>query len=179
MRARLYIMSKLLRSQPWTAALCAAVISVIAQAQTPTDHIITRVTAEVAARPADAGAQAKLQAAERVVPGDVLVYTGEVRNAGQYAAESAVVVQPVPNHMMYLADSAVGPGVDVDFSVDGGRSFHKPENLGAAHAEAANAGATHAAARATAAEYTHIRWRLRNRLKPNSIAYVRFRAQVK
>jgi len=170
MHERPYNMSKARRSKPWTVSLCAAVISVAAasvsaQAQTSADHLVTRVSAEIAA----AKPEAKLQAAERVVPGDVLIYTVEVRNVGQYAVESAVVVQPVPNHMMYLAGSAVGPGVDVDFSVDGGRSFDKPENLKSLSA----------AARATAAEYTHIRWRLRNRLKPDSIAYVRFRAQVK
>ena len=165
MQERPYIMSKARRGGAKAAALCAAVISVIAQAQTPADHIVTRVSAEIAApKP-----EAKLQAAQRVVPGDVLIYTVEVRNAGQYAVESAVVVQPVPNHMMYLASSAVGPGVDVDYSVDGGRSFDKPENLKSPTGTA----------RAAPAEYTHIRWQLRNRLKPNSIAYVRFRAQVK
>jgi len=158
-----------MRGQPWAAVLCAAAITVVAHAQTPADHIVTRVSAEVAAVSADQGAHPKLQAAERVVPGDVLIYTVEVRNAGQYAVESAVVVQPVPKHTMYLADSAVGPGVDVDYSLDGGRTFDRSENLKGANA----------AARATAAEYTHIRWRLHNRLKPNSIAYLRFRAQVK
>jgi uncharacterized repeat protein (TIGR01451 family) len=133
------------------------------------------VSAELEARsadggPADHGAPLpKLQAAERVVPGDVLIYTVEVRNAGQYAAESPVVVQAIPAHMMYLADSAVGPGVDVDYSVDGGHTFGPPETLKAPGA----------AVPAAAADYTHIRWHLRNRLKPNSIAYVRFRAQVK
>jgi len=165
-----YIMSKATRGQPWRSALCAAVISVVAQAQTPADHLVIKVSAEVAvSKP-----EPKLQAAERVVPGDVLIYTVEVRNAGQYAVESAVVIQPVPNHTMYLADSAVGPAVDVDYSVDGGRTFDRPENL-----KPVNGGAAAAATRAAAAEYTHIRWRMRNRLKPSSIAYLRFRAQVK
>jgi uncharacterized repeat protein (TIGR01451 family) len=172
MPERDYIMCKAMRGQPWKSALCAAVISVIAQAQTPADHLVIRVSAEVAVpKP-----EPKLQPAERVVPGDVLIYTVEVRNAGPYAVESALVIQPVPNHTMYLADSAVGPGVDVDYSVDGGRSFDRPENLKPVNGTANGAAA---AARATAAEYTHIRWRMRNRLKPNSIAYLRFRAQVK
>jgi uncharacterized repeat protein (TIGR01451 family) len=146
------------------------VIAAIAQAQNVAQQIVTNVSAELAARAADHGAPlAKLQTAERIVPGDVLIYTVEVRNAGRYAAESAVVVQPIPNHMMYVADSAVGPGVDVDYSVDGGRTFGQPEDLKLAGA----------AKRAGAADYTHIRWRLRNRLKPNSTAYLRFRAQVK
>jgi uncharacterized repeat protein (TIGR01451 family) len=155
------IMSKAPRGPSWTAALCAAAMALGARADTGADRIVTRVSAEVLVRPADKG-EGKLQAAERVVPGDVLIYTVEVRNTGQYSVESAIVIQPIPKHTMYVADSAVGPGVDVDYSVDGGRTFGKPENQ-----------------RATAAEYTHIRWRLLNRLKPNSIAFVRFRAQVK
>jgi uncharacterized repeat protein (TIGR01451 family) len=170
MQPRPYIMSKARLRSPLAATLGTLLIAAAAQAQSGADHILTNVSAELAARSADHGASApKLQAAERVVPGDVLIYTVEVRNAGPYAAESPVVVQPLPNHMMYLADTAVGPGVDVDYSVDGGHTFDKPENLKVAGS----------AVRATAADYTHIRWHLRNRLKPNSIAYVRFRAQVK
>jgi uncharacterized repeat protein (TIGR01451 family) len=172
-------MSKLHRGSPaaglqW-ALPCLMAFAAMAHAQSGTDRIATNVSAELVVRsadsgPADHGAPVpKLASAQRVVPGDVLIYTVEVRNAGQYAAESPVVVQPIPNHTMYIADSAVGPGVDVDYSVDGGHTFDTPENLKVA-------GAT---ARATAADYTHIRWHLRNRLKPNSVAYVRFRAQVK
>lgn len=170
MQRRLHIMSKALAGSRFAVCLCTLAISAIAQAQNAAEHIVTNVTAELAARAADHGApMPKLRTAERVVPGDVLIYTVEVRNAGNYAAESAVVVQPVPNHMIYVADSAVGPGVDVDYSVDGGRTFGQPEDLKLAGAVVT----------ASAADYTHIRWRLRNRLKPNSIAYVRFRAQVR
>jgi uncharacterized repeat protein (TIGR01451 family) len=165
-----YIMTTRCPERAAAAFLCVFAITVIAHAQSGGDHIVTSVSAELAARGTDHGAPLpKLQVAERVVPGDVIVYTVEVRNAGQYAAESPIVIQAIPNHMMYLADSAVGPGVDVDFSIDGGRTFDAPENL-----KIAGSGL-----RATPADYTHIRWHLRNRLKPNSIAYVRYRAQVK
>ncbi len=175
MQRHLHIMSKPALRSRVAASFCALVITAGAHAQFGADHIVTNVSAELESRGADGGPAAhgapppKLQAAERVVPGDVLIYTVEVRNAGQYAAESPVVVQPIPAHMMYLADSAVGPGVDVDYSIDGGHTFDQPENLKVAGA----------ARRAAAADYTHIRWHLRNRLKPNSIAYLRFRAQVK
>ncbi len=150
-----YIMSKAVSDRRWGWALCLVAMALSARAEPPDDHIVTRVSAEVVA------AGPRLQAAERVVPGDVMIYTVEVRNTGRYAVESAVVVQPIPQHTMYLADSAVGPGVDVEYSVDGGRSFQLAQKL------------------KVPAEYTHIRWRLRNRLKPGSIAYVRFRAQIK
>ena len=183
------IMSNSVRGKALSAAVCAAAMAFSARSQAPEDHIVTRVSAEVLVRPAvpgtepgaAPGAAAKLQAAERVVSGDVLIYTVEVRNTGRYAVESAVVVQPVPNHTVYVADSAVGPGAEVDYSVDGGRTFDKPDNLQSPRAAAAAGGqdAIGHTTRAAAGEYTQIRWRLHNRLKANSIAFVRFRAQVK
>ena len=72
----------------------------------------------------------------------------------------------------YTPDSAVGPGTDVTYSVDAGRSFDTPENL-----KVQEPGGRVRAA--TAVDYTHIRWQLKNALKGNSVAFVRFRAQVK
>jgi hypothetical protein len=74
--------------------------------------------------------------------------------------------------MIYTADSAVGPITQVTYSVDGGLSFDVPENL-----TIAQPGGEQRAA--TAADYTHIRWQLKNALKSNSVAFVRFRARVK
>ena len=74
--------------------------------------------------------------------------------------------------MRYLADSAAGPGADVSFSVDGGRTFDLPENL-------LVAGPAGQWRPATAADYTHIRWQLKHRLNVNSVAFARFRAVVK
>ncbi len=162
-----YIMSKAARIRPCIALLSLAVAALAARAQPGEEHLVTRVSAEIVARPGAVGtapgvpAAPTLQAAERVVPGDVMIYTVEVRNTGRQALESAIVVQPIPQHTMYLPDSAVGPGVDVDYSVDGGRTFDVAQNL------------------KPPSEYTHIRWRFHNRLKPGSTAYVRFRAQVK
>jgi uncharacterized repeat protein (TIGR01451 family) len=184
MQTAAYIMSILARGRLGPAALCAAAIAFSARADSPADYIVTRVSAEVLAHPVGSGPtpSPKLQVAERVVPGDVLIYTVEVRNTGQYSVESAIVIQPIPKHTMYVAESAVGPGVDVDYSIDGGQTFAKPDSLkspNALTATAAGAQSSTRTTRATVAEYTHIRWRLHNRLKPKSIAFVRFRAQVK
>jgi hypothetical protein len=66
----------------------------------------------------------------------------------------------------------VGPGAAVTYSVDGGRTFDRPENL--------KVPAPDGAVRpAIAADYTDIRWQLKISLKPNSVAFVRFRAVVK
>jgi hypothetical protein len=66
----------------------------------------------------------------------------------------------------------VGPGAEVSYSVDGGRSFERAEYLTVQ-------GPDGRLRPAVAADYTDIRWQLKNSLKANSVAFVRFRALVK
>jgi len=60
----------------------------------------------------------------------------------------------------------------VSYSVDGGHTF---DNAGKLHVPGVDGRPRLAAA----ADYTHLRWRLKNSLKANSVAFVRFRALVK
>ncbi len=113
--------------------------------------------------------QALLLPATRVVPGDEVIYTVKVRNAGPLAADALAFAIPIPQHMVYVANSAVGPGAEVSYSVDGGRSFDQPENL-VIH------GAQGKSRPAAPSDYTHIRWVLHNPLKVGSVALARFRA---
>jgi uncharacterized repeat protein (TIGR01451 family) len=114
----------------------------------------------------------KLIPADRVVSGDTVIYTLEVRNTAPVSVPRPVVTYPIPTHMTYTPDSAVGPGTEVTYSVDAGRSFDAPENL-----RIQEPGGEPRVA--TAADYTHIRWQLKNTLKGNSVAFVRFRARAK
>jgi uncharacterized repeat protein (TIGR01451 family) len=109
--------------------------------------------------------------ADEVVPGDEVIYTLEIRNTSAVALAPPTVDYPVPAHMRYVANSAIGAGAEVSYSVDQGRSFDRPENLKIADA--------HGERPATAADYTHIRWRLTHVLKGNSVAMAHFRAVVK
>jgi uncharacterized repeat protein (TIGR01451 family) len=106
------------------------------------------------------------------VPGDRVVYTLEVRNIGAATLDAPSFTHPVPEHMRYVADTAVGPGVEVSYSVDGGHSFDRAENLKVP-------GVDGLPRLAAAADYTTIRWQLKKSLKANSVAFVRFRAVVK
>jgi uncharacterized repeat protein (TIGR01451 family) len=144
----------------WSMSCMAAAFG-----QSHSDPISIRAIAEVEA----AG---KLVPADRVVSGDRVRYSLEVRNTGASTVPPPTVTYAVPAHTVYAADSAVGPGTEVSYSVDGGRSFDRPENLRVPAPEAQTR-------LAVAADYTHIRWRLKNRLKANSVAFVRFRAVVK
>jgi uncharacterized repeat protein (TIGR01451 family) len=132
-----------------------------------------KVIAEVETRMSQNGRNiVKLTPADQVVPGDQVIYTLEIRNNGAAAVRAPNVPYPIPDHMRYVADSAAGPGADVTYSIDGGRTFDRPENL-----KVAEPGGQMRTARA--AEYTHIRWHLKNNLKSNSVAFARFRAVVK
>lgn len=112
----------------------------------------------------------RLSPAIRVVPGDQVVYTVEIRNQGADAL-APQVTQPVPAHMAYVADSATGPGADITYSI-GGVAFDHPDGLKTPGPD----GKLHPA---SASNYTHIRWQFRNTLKSKSVAYARFRAVVK
>jgi uncharacterized repeat protein (TIGR01451 family) len=153
--------------------LIAVGVAAAAAAQNSKDPIALRAIAEVERPTHEHGRDAnKLVAAERVVSGDAVIYTLEVRNTATATVPPPTVTYPVPEHMLYTADTAVGPVTQVTYSVDGGLTFDAPENLKIAQP----GGELRAAA---AADYTHIRWQLKNPLKSNSVAFVRFRARVK
>ena len=101
--------------------------------------------------------------------GQEVFYTVRIRNPNAEFARDVVVVQRIPENTSYVRDSAAGPGADISFSVDGGQSFATENQL----IFTDKAGI---ARPATARDYTHIRWRLRNPLAPGAVALARFRA---
>jgi uncharacterized repeat protein (TIGR01451 family) len=158
---------------PMRGLLLAGALMVGLDGIAASDPITIKAIAEVEQSSQAHGRQTtKLIQADRVVSGDTVIYTLEVRNTALTSVTRPVVTYPVPEHMTYTADSAVGPGTEVTYSVDAGRSFDAPENL-----RIQEPGGELRAA--TAADYTHIRWQLKNPLKGNSVAFVRFRARVK
>jgi uncharacterized repeat protein (TIGR01451 family) len=166
-------MTSKFRSSVAGSALLTAFLAGLAAAQVPDDPLIVRAIAEVESRSVVQGRSVvKLIPADRVVPGDRVIYTLEVRNSSAFAVQTPVVSHRVPEHMRYVGDSAVGPGAEVSYSIDGGHSFERAENLSVTGAD----GKTR---RAVAADYTDIRWQLKNSLRANSVAFVRFRALVK
>jgi uncharacterized repeat protein (TIGR01451 family) len=154
----------------WFISCMAAAL---AAAPTAPDPVEVKAIAEVESRTVEHGREVrKLLPADRVVSGDWIIYTLEVRNTAPTAIPAPTVTYPVPEHMSYVADSAVGPATEVSYSVDGGHRFDAPENLKVQDADGQRR-------LAAAAEYTHIRWQLKHGLKGNSVAFVRFRARVK
>ena len=166
-------MKPLARFATLFGTLLTLLVTPAAAGQVPGHPLDIRSIAEVESRSRAAGREiVKLIPADRVVPGDRVIYTLEVRNTGATALDAPIVTPPVPEHMRYVADSAVGPRAEVSFSVDAGRSFEAADNLKVQGPEGRWR-------RAVAADYTDIRWQLKNSLKANSVAFVRFRALVK
>jgi uncharacterized repeat protein (TIGR01451 family) len=153
--------------------LIALVAITVARGQVDSGPIAIKAIAEVESQTLEHGRQiSKLVPADRVVSGDWIIYTLEVRNTASATVPAPTVTYPVPEHMSYVAESAVGPATEISYSVDGGRHFDVAENLKILDADGQ-------LRPAGAADYTHIRWQLKNSLKANSVAFVRFRARVK
>jgi uncharacterized repeat protein (TIGR01451 family) len=133
--------------------------------------ILLKTTAEIEKQTTDerGNPTTRLVPVEKIVPGNEVIYTVSATNVCDRDADAVVIDNPVPEHMNYVADSAIGPGTEVTFSIDGGFKYAKPNALTIANPD----GTQRAAA---AADYTHIRWVMRNPLKPGSVAFARFRA---
>jgi uncharacterized repeat protein (TIGR01451 family) len=155
------------------AGLCALCWALAASGQATSAAIRIKTIAEVENKAMEGDHEVvRLAPADRVVPGDEVLYTVAARNTGPIAVAAPIVTNPIPAHMVYVADSATGPGAEVSYSIDGGHTFDRPENLRVLGPD----GQWHPA---KAVDYTHIRWQLKNTLKSNSVAFARFRAVVK
>jgi len=167
------LMPSSILGQRCALALCmlgaAAAASYASDAVTSSNALAVKLTADVQVRGRGGGA---LASADRVVPGDEVFYTLEIRNTGAVALPAPWVDYPIPDHMRYVADSAAGPGAEVSYSIDGGRTFDRAENLKVKRPSGS-------ARAATVDDYTHIRWRLKHALRGNAVALARFRAVVK
>jgi uncharacterized repeat protein (TIGR01451 family) len=153
--------------------LFALLVGWLADSRADSSAIAVKAIAEVESLTVRNGRESsELAPADRVVSGDWVIFTLEVRNTASTTVRTPTVIYPVPEHMSYVAESAVGPATEVSYSVDGGHSFDVAENLKVQDVD----GQPRAA---VAADYTHIRWQLKHDLKSNSVAFVRFRVRAK
>ena len=117
------------------------------------------------------GEQVKeLVPAETVVPGERVIYTITFRNTGEDPADDVVITNPISEELTYVLGSAFGPGMDLQFSVDG-QSFAAADEL-----TVIEDGETRPA---TPEDYTHIRWVMQSDLSAGAQGTVRFSALLK
>jgi uncharacterized repeat protein (TIGR01451 family) len=151
------------------AALLACGIGSQAYAQGAQGCILLKSTAEVAQEVVDAKGvkTVTMVPAEKVVPGVEVTWTVTANNICKQPSDKVTINNAVPEHMTYVANSAMGPGSDVTYSLDG-KTFGTPEQL--------TVKADGAQRQARSDEYRHIRWVFRNSLQPGAQAFARFRA---
>jgi hypothetical protein len=131
--------------------------------------IVLKSVAEVEQEVVDAsGAKStKLVPVVKAVPGVEVIWTVTANNVCKQPSEKVTINLPVPQHMTYVPDSAVGPGSDISFSVDG-KTFGTNGALKVQDNGAARTARTD--------EYRHVRWTFKDSLQPGATAMARFRA---
>jgi uncharacterized repeat protein (TIGR01451 family) len=100
---------------------------------------------------------------------DQLIVSVRFTNASKSVVDTVRITTPIPADVKYVPGSASGPGSEVLFSVDNGRTFGRPAELTLPAAD----GGTRAA---DAADYTHVRWILNAPLDVGAAGVARFRA---
>lgn len=113
----------------------------------------------------------RLVPAAKVVPGDEVVWTIVAKNVCATAANNIVIANPVPEQMSFVANSAVGVGADISYSLDG-KEFKAPNALVVNEANGASRPAR-------ADEFRAVRWAYNTAFQPGATAFVRYRAIVK
>ena len=105
------------------------------------------------------------------LPGDEIVYSVKLSNRGSQPADKIRFVTPIPPELAYWAGSANGDA-EAAFSIDGGKTFDKPERLFVTDASGKKR-------LAEAWEYSHIQWRLPAPLPAAQVRTVSFHAVVR
>ncbi|MDJ0709963.1 MAG: hypothetical protein QNJ14_06225 [Woeseiaceae bacterium] len=117
----------------------------------------------------DTGEEEKrLIEAELVLPGETVFYTITFTNVSDEIADRVVITNPIAENLVYLDGSAFGAGMDIVFSVDGGKTFATAGEL-----TVTEDGETRAA---EAKDFTHVRWVMRNDLAAGAQGTARFAA---
>jgi uncharacterized repeat protein (TIGR01451 family) len=138
---------------------CIFAVALLSQANVRAEEAIqvtTTVQKQVIVEKDDGTKETRLVAADSVVPGERVVYTISFRNTGSEPAENVVITNPIARTLTYVAGSAAGKNLEVEFSVDGGANFAPATEL-----KVADNGVERPA---TTPDYTHVRWVMRSEL---------------
>ncbi len=107
--------------------------------------------------------------AGKVLPGTEVVYSFEYVNVGKQPTSDVVITDAVPEHMVYVPDTAEGKGMDIMYSIDGGKTWGNPDQLSVRDAD----GTTHTA---LPKDYNAIRWVLKGSLAAGGKGSVSYHA---
>lgn len=113
----------------------------------------------------------KLVPAEKVLPGDEVIYVLTFANEGDAPADGVQINNPIPNNTWYRNGSAFGAGTDISVSVNGGKQYGQLAKLSVPLAGGGKRPATFK-------DVTHVRWTVNYALQPGKTGTVSYRAVV-
>lgn len=113
--------------------------------------------------------------ADEANPSDIIEYRLTYSNGSQQAIRNVSITDPVPVGTSYLALTASAPdGVDVEFSVDHGKTYH----VWPVRVKTTDENGAEMWVEATPDMVTHIRWTLGNTLDPETEITFAYRAII-
>lgn len=156
-----------------TLLLAALLLPALASAK---PQVAISVTAEKEVAVVAQGKKSvKLVPATKIAPNEVILYTVHYANKGDETATNAVIEDPIPKGTMYLADGAAAGAPAPEFSIDHGKSYNKPTLLTYEVKLASGKSERH---QATSADYTNIRWIIKE-IPAGTSGSLKFRVKVK
>jgi uncharacterized repeat protein (TIGR01451 family) len=109
---------------------------------------------------------------QSIIPGDTLVLTTFYSNTGDKSVTNIAIKNPVSANMVFISGSAEGKNTKIEFSVDKGKTYGLPAALRIKKQDGTER-------KATAADYTNVKWTLTTPLDPGVKGSVSFKAKLK
>jgi uncharacterized repeat protein (TIGR01451 family) len=151
-----------------TLALSFSLMSLIASAEVTLTNTVFEV---VSITNKDGSKQDQWQQPDKLLPGERVGYQIEVNNNGSEPAADIVIANPIPEHTVYVNDSAKGLNTSIEFSVDNGKTFAQPAQL-FVEKEGNRV-------QAQAADFTQVRWKLNQPLAVGASSTVQYIVKIK
>lgn len=149
----------------------AAIFALTSTAPALADVVATQtVEREVLVKLSNGAVRTERKPADKVTPGETVVYTLSYENKGEAPVDDLVLVMPVPRDVSFVEGSASGDGA-VSFSADDGETYVARGRL-----TVQENGQTRAA---RGDEITHVRWTLGAPALPGAKGSVSFKAVLR
>ena len=150
-----------------TTGIALLLLTFAAAAQSHLD-VQTTVQKEVVFENAAGEEETRLVQADRVVPGEKVIYTITFTNTSDDTADNVVITNPIAEDLVYVDGSATGEAMDVQFSADDGKTCAAAGDLTVTESGEPRP--------ARAEDFTHVRWVMRTDLAAGAQGTVRFAA---
>jgi len=151
-----------------TLAFSLSLMSLVASAEVTLTNTVFEV---VTITNEDGSKQDKWQQPDKLLPGERVGYQIEVNNKGTEPAVDIVIANPIPEHTLYVQDSAKGINTSIEFSVDNGKTFAQPAQL-FIDKEGKRV-------QATSEDFTQVRWKLNTPLAAGDSSTVQYIVKIK